>query len=122
MTFSFGVTICPPAPNTSPLALTFMLPTACTDSFAAHSLSMSAMRPCMVLYILFLGALATIIMCSYIDYLSSQEFRDVQIVQQWIYLVYPDQAQAETGHAGPSPHSPHYVVGPECVNEIDQEL
>src|SRR6056300_557882 len=99
MTFSFGVTICPPAPNTSPLALTFMLPTACTDSFAALSFSMSTMRPCMVLYILFLGALATILIYSYIDYLSSQEFRDVQIVQQGIYLVHTDQEQTETGHA-----------------------
>src|SRR6056300_1041909 len=117
MIFSFGVTTCPPAPNTSPLA--FMLPTACTDSLAALSFSMSTMRPCMVLYILFLGALATILICSYIDYLSSQEFGDVQIVQQGIDLVYSDQEQAETGHAGPPSNPPHYVVGPECVNEVD---
>src|SRR5210317_787138 len=98
MILSFGVTTCPPAPNTSPRALTFMLPTACTDSLAALSFSMSTIRPCMVLYILFLGALATIIICSYYNYLSSQEFGDVQIVHHGIDLVYSYQEQAETGH------------------------
>ena len=44
----------------------YMLPTACTDSLAALSFSMSTIRPCMVLYILFLGALATMLLNSYI--------------------------------------------------------
>jgi hypothetical protein len=76
----------------------------------------------MVLYILLGFALATIIICSYYDYLSSQEFGDVQIVQHGIDLVYPYQKQAEAGHRTSSAHSPHYVVGPECVHEVDQEL
>src|SRR5210317_1453243 len=108
----------PPGPITSPLAFTFMFPTACTDSLAALSFSMSTIRPCMVLYILFLGALATIIKLLYY-YLSSQEFGDVQIVQHGIDLVYSYQEQTETGHAGPPAYSPHHVVGSQCVHEID---